>query len=116
MSFSISIRYFFLYFPYINIYELYVKVKDQYVDGQKAILTKLIDDKEAANGQNVNQKSVKEVILSGKGTAGATGTEESFDYLQKHDTVKLAKIRDEQPEQYAALAKAYGQGVRHTSK
>lgn len=93
-----------------------IKAFDGDFDGQKAILTKLIDDKEAANGQNGNQNKVKEVILKGKTTTGATDTVESFDYLQKHDTVKLAKIRDEQPEQYAALAKAYGQGVRHTGK
>jgi hypothetical protein len=93
-----------------------IRAFDGDFDGQTAILTKLIGDKEAANGQNGNQSAVKEVILSGKGTAGTTDTEESFDYLQKHDSVKLAKIRDTEPEKYAALAKAYGQGVRHTSK
>lgn len=93
-----------------------IKAFDGDFDGQKAILTKLIGDKEAANGQNGNQKAVKEVILSGKNNKGVTDTEETFDYLQKHDTVKLAKIREEQPEKYAELAKAYGQGVRHTSK
>jgi hypothetical protein len=93
-----------------------IRAFDGDFDGQTAILTKLIGDKEAANGQNGNQSAVKEVILSGKGTAGGTDTEETFDYLQKHDAVKLAKIRNEQPEQYAALAQAYGKGVRHTSK
>lgn len=93
-----------------------IKAFDGDFDGQKAILTKLIGDKEAANGQNGNQSAVREVILSGKGTSGTTTPEETFDYLQKHDTVKLAKIRTEQPEQYATLAKAYGNGVRHTSK
>lgn len=85
-------------------------------DAQKVILTKLIGDKETANGQGADHTKVKEVILAGKtGTAAAT-TEETFDYLQKHDVVKLTKIRDEQPEQYAKLAKDYASGVRHTSK
>lgn len=93
-----------------------IKAFDADFDGQKVILTKLIEDKEAANGQNGNQTAVKEVILKGKTTAVSTDTEETFDYLQKHDTVKLAKIREDEPEKYAALAKAYGQGVRHTAK
>jgi hypothetical protein len=45
--------------------------------------------------------------LKGK---GAADTEETFDHLQKHDVVKLTKSRDKQPDQYAALVKAYGQG------
>jgi hypothetical protein len=85
-------------------------------EGQKAVLSKLIDDKEAESGQNQDHNKLKEVILSGKGGKGATDTEETFDYLQKHDVVKLAKIRDEEPAKYAALSKAYGQGVRHTNK
>lgn len=85
--------------------------------GQTVILTKLIGDQEATATQSGNHKAVKEVILSGKNTATVgTETDESFDYLQKHDVVKLAKIRDEQPEKYAELAKAYGQGIRHTTK
>lgn len=85
--------------------------------GQTAILNKLIGDKEVAATQSGNQKAVKEVVLSGKNTTtGANGSdaEESFDYLQKHDSVKLAKIRDEEPDKYAQLAKDYGKGVRYT--
>lgn len=93
-----------------------VKAFEGDYDGQTAILTKLIADKETANGQGGDQSKVKEVILAGKTTATTTDTEESFDYLQKHNTVKLAKIRDEQPEQYAKLAKEYAAGVRHTNK
>jgi hypothetical protein len=93
-----------------------IKAFDADFDGQKVILTKLIADKEEANGQNGNQTKVKDVILAGKTTVVSTDTEETFDYLQKNDTVKLAKIREEEPEKYAALAKAYGQGVRHTAK
>lgn len=91
-----------------------IKAFDGDFEGQKAILSKLIDDKEAVNGQSGNQSKIKEVTLAGKTTTTGTETEETFDYLQKHDTVKLAKIRDDQPEKYAQLAKAYGQGVRYT--
>ncbi|MDN3673085.1 hypothetical protein QWY99_08495 [Flavobacterium branchiarum] len=84
-------------------------------DGQTAILTKVIGDKETANGQNGNQTAVKEVILAGKNATGIvpTAPEESFDYLQKHDTVKLAKIRENEPAKYTELAKAYQSGVRY---
>lgn len=85
-------------------------------DAQKVILSKLIGEKETANGQGGDQSKLKEVILAGKTTTTIGDTEESFDYLQKHNTVKLAKIRDEQPEQYAKLAKEYAAGVRHTNK
>ena len=93
-----------------------VKAFEGDYDGQTAILTKLIGEKETANGQGGDQSKVKEVILAGKTTTTITDTEETFDYLQKHNTVKLAKIRDEQPEQYAKLAKDYAAGVRHTNK
>ena len=93
-----------------------VKAFEGDYDGQTAILTKLIGEKETANGQGGDQTKLKEVILAGKTTTTITDTEESFDYLQKHNTVKLAKIRDEQPEQYAKLAKDYAAGVRHTNK
>lgn len=92
-----------------------VKAFESDFDGQTAILTKLIGDKETANGQGGAAEKVKEVILAGKNTNGVstTATEETFDYLQKHDTVKLAKIREDDPTKYAELAKAYGAGVRH---
>lgn len=92
-----------------------VKAFESDFDGQTAILTKLIGDKEAANGQNGNQTAVKEVILSGKNATGIvpTAPEESFDYLQKHDAVKLSKIREDEPAKYAELAKAYQSGVRY---
>ncbi|WP_439228084.1 HK97 family phage prohead protease [Flavobacterium sp. ARAG 55.4] len=82
-------------------------------DGQTVILSKLIGDKEATATQNTNQAAVKEVILAGGKTGAAATTEETFDYLQKYDVLKLAKIRDEQPEQYAKLAKDYANGLRH---
>jgi len=90
-----------------------VKAFESDYDGQTAILTKLISDKETANGQGGDQTKVKEVILAGKSTTPTTTTEESFDYLQKHNTVKLARIREEQPDEYAKLAKDYAAGVRY---
>lgn len=84
--------------------------------GQKAILSKLINDKKADGTQDTRQSAIKEVVLGG-GKNPALGTaEETFDYLQKHDSVKLGKIRSENPEQYAKLAKDYANGVRHTEK
>lgn len=86
--------------------------------GQKLILSKLISEKEAETSQSGNQTAIKEVILKGKSGVGAVGAEgqETFDYLQKFDSVKLGKIRDEDPAKYAQLAKDYAAGVRHPEK
>lgn len=94
-----------------------VKAFESDFDGQTAILSKLIGDKEAENVGSGNQTAVKEVILKGKATSGVatTAPEESFDYLQRHDAVKLSKIRDEEPAKYAQLAKDYQAGVRYTA-
>lgn len=83
--------------------------------GQKVILSKLIADKEGTNAQSANHSAIKEVVLKGKTGTGVAGTEgqETFDYLQKFDSVKLGKIRDEDPAKYAQLAKDYAAGVRH---
>lgn len=93
-----------------------VKAFEGNFEPQKAILSKLITDKEAEKGQNGTHTAIKEVVLGAKNPAAVTQPEETFDYLQKHDAVKLSKIRKEQPEQYAALAKAYGEGVRYIAK
>ena len=86
-------------------------------DGQKVTLSKLISDKEAEGDQAATHQTVKEVVLGGKGSGNGAGTqEETFDYLQKFDTVKLRKIKEENPEQYAKLAKDYANGVRHVEK
>lgn len=84
-------------------------------DGQKAVLSKLVADKEAENTQQGKANTVREVVLG----AGAkpTGTaNESFDYLQKKNPARLRAIRDKEPEEYARLAKDYANGVRYTEK
>jgi hypothetical protein len=85
-------------------------------DGQKAVLSKLIADKEVANGQNTNQNQIKEVILgSGKTGGNVVGNLEStFDYLQKYNVVELKRIRENEPDKYAQLAKEYQNGVRYS--
>ena len=84
-------------------------------DGQKAVLSKLVADKEAENTQQGKANTVREVVL-GVG-AKPTGTaNENFDYLQKYNPAKLRQLRDEQPEEYARLAKEYANGVRYTEK
>ena len=84
-------------------------------DGQKAVLSKLVADKEAENTQQGKANIVREVVLG----AGAkpTGTaDESFDYLQKKNPERLRALRDKEPEEYARLAKEYANGVRYTEK
>ena len=84
-------------------------------DGQKAVLSKLIADKEAENTRQGKANTVREVVL-GAGAKPTSTSDESFDYLQKHNPAKLRQLRDEQPEEYARLAKEYAKGVRYTEK
>ena len=84
-------------------------------DGQKAVLSKLVADKEAENTRQGKAKTVREVVL-GAGAKPTGTSDESFDFLQKHNPAKLRQLRDEQPEEYARLAKEYANGVRYTGK
>ncbi|HNP24625.1 MAG TPA: HK97 family phage prohead protease [Panacibacter sp.] len=52
----------------------------------------------------------------GKKTEAAEDGKDSYDYLQKHNPVELARIHKEDPEKYTKLAKDYGTGVRYTGK
>lgn len=83
-------------------------------EGQKVKLSKLIEDKEAEDVKNGKNAVIGAVVLAGGKQTPVIGGEESFDYLQKNDPVKLAKIRTEEPQKYAQLAKAYAEGVRWT--
>lgn len=60
---------------------------------------------------------VTELIRNGKANLSKTATEdeekECFDYLQKHNHVELSRIRKEEPDRYAALAKDYQNGKRY---
>ena len=84
-------------------------------DGQKAVLSKLVADKEAENTQQGKANTVREVVL-GAGAKPIGTADESFDYLQKKNPERLRAIRDKEPEEYARLAKEYANGVRYTEK
>jgi Caudovirus prohead serine protease len=93
-----------------------IKAFENDPEGQKAMLSKLIADKEVQTQESQgHQSAVREVILKGKNN-GSGVAEETYDYLQKFNAVKLAKIREEQPELYTKLAKEYANGVRHIEK
>ncbi len=66
----------------------------------------------AANGKTA---TIAEMIKLGKETPASTEGKNSYDYLQKHNAVELARIQKEEPEKYAQLAREYGQGVRYKS-
>lgn len=85
-------------------------------DGQHAKLSKLITEKEAVTQKNGKTATVASIIQLSKESGDSADVEESFDYLQKKDPVKLAKIRSEQPDEYNKLCKAYGEGVRYTGQ
>lgn len=89
-----------------------VKAFEADFDGQKAVLSKLITDAQAEQSKNGKQEAVKTVVL-GAGKKPSGSVELTFDYLQKNDPEKLKDIRDNEPEKYVQLAKAYANGVRH---
>ena len=84
-------------------------------DGQKAVLSKLVTDKEAENTRQGKANTVREVVL-GAGAKPTGGAEETFDFLQKHNPERLRLLRDKEPDEYARLAKEYANGVRYTGK
>nr|DAX59635.1 MAG TPA: prohead serine protease [Caudoviricetes sp.] len=84
-------------------------------DGQKAVLSKLVADKEAENTQQGKANTVREVVL-GAGAKPIGTANENFDYLQKKNPERLRALRDKEPEEYARLAKEYANGVRYTEK
>lgn len=69
-------------------------------------------------GGVVKDVKVSDLIQQGKQnlskSAPAADGKDSFDYLQKHNPVELSRIRKDEPERYAELAKAYSGGVRYT--
>lgn len=83
-------------------------------DGQKVKLSKLIDDKEAEDVKTGKNAVIGAVVLAGGKQTPQSTTDESFDFLQKNDAVKLSKMRTEDPVKYAQLAKGYADGVRWT--
>lgn len=85
-------------------------------DGQTAKLSKLIEDKETENTKNERKNKVKDFVgLTKQGSESTPqgGDTECFDYLQRHNVVELRRLKTEEPEKYAELAKAYQQGVRY---
>lgn len=85
-------------------------------DEQHKKLSKLISDKEAENQKDGKKETIEGVIqLNGKKTT-LDPTEETFDYLQKHDVNKLSLIRENEPEKYRKLSLDYANGVRHKEK
>ncbi|WP_281683421.1 hypothetical protein [Zunongwangia profunda] len=82
-------------------------------EGQKAVLSRLIQEKEGSAQQQDRSKTVREVVLSGKGSGKSPNIELNYDYLQKNDPTELRRIRDEEPKKYAELAKGYAAGIRH---
>lgn len=89
---------------------------DNDFDGQTAKLSKLIEDKETENTKNERKDKVKDFVgLTKQGSESTPqgGDTECFDYLQRHNVVELRRLKTEEPEKYAELAKAYQQGVRY---
>ena len=93
-----------------------LKAFDADFEGQKAVLSKVILDKETEETANGTHQKVKEVILAGQGKKPMLTDEQSFDYLQKHDVVELKRIHENEPAKYAQLAKEYANGKRYIAK
>ena len=83
-------------------------------DGQKVKLSKLIEEKEEADVKDGTNATIQAVVLAGGKKAPVNTGDESFDFLQKNDPVRLSKMRTDEPQKYAQLAKGYAEGVRWT--
>jgi HK97 family phage prohead protease len=74
----------------------------------------------ASNQPGSNKAAtIANLIQLGKQTGGEAASsdgKDSFDYLQKHNKVELARIKKEEPEKYAKLCDDYANGLRYTSK
>ena len=57
--------------------------------------------------------SLKTLTNTGNGRQVETDKEECFDYLQKHDTAKLASIKANDPDKYQELVAEYAKGKRY---
>lgn len=92
----------------------------------KKVATEIEDTVEttAPAGSAQTAKVIKNIPVSALLKKGANLKEvdedaegkNTFDYLQRHNTVELNRIRKEEPEKYAQLTKAYGEGVRYKGK
>lgn len=61
------------------------------------------------------QKDVKvsDLIQAAKGRNLSTSTQQTYDYLRKHNPVELNRIKKEEPEEHNRLIQEYANGVRH---
>lgn len=83
-------------------------------EGTKVTLSKLIADAEKDTKVDAQGNAVKEITLNkGVGNPVQDDPKETFDYLRRFDSVKLSKIRDEKPEQYAKMTQDYANGIRY---
>ncbi|MCX6210135.1 MAG: HK97 family phage prohead protease [Bacteroidetes bacterium] len=92
-----------------------------------AQLNKKVDDTESTVETTQGKATatvVKDVKVSAllKRSAGDNSQhdnkdgKDTFDYLQKHNSVELSRIKKEDPEKYNQLATDYGNGIRYTGK
>jgi hypothetical protein len=77
-----------------------------------------VEEVENATANKVTKNvKVTELIKKGNGAqAQEADGKNSFDYLQKHNSVELGRIRAEEPERYSQLAADYAKGVRYQPK
>lgn len=71
---------------------------------------------EAAAVAGAVKKDVKAsdlIQLGKKKDEAKNDPKDCYDYLQKHDPVELARIKNEEPERYVQLQADYGKGVRY---
>ena len=70
----------------------------------------------AANTEGVTTTTTLKAVLDSNAKTvepAKVSATESFDYLQRHETAKLASIKEKEPEKYKQLIADYAKGVRH---
>ena len=97
---------------HVDLKDVFLKAFDGDFDAQKAKLSKMIADAEKDGATDAAQGAVRKVVLGAQGKGGAAAPEVTFDDLQRNNVAELRRLRDEEPETYARLAKEYAAGKR----
>lgn len=96
----------------------------EFIALQKVEATEIIPEgAEAADLTDKTAKVVKDVKVTDmikmakvKTDAPVADGKDCYDYLQRHDSVELGRIKKEEPEKFAELQAGYAKGVRYEKK
>ncbi|MDB0601081.1 HK97 family phage prohead protease [Tenacibaculum maritimum] len=93
----------------------YLTLFDADHDNTKAALNGVLAGVVTTKTPPSNQATLNNFIKDVGGNAGGKNTQTAvtFDYLSKHDSAELKRIKSDEPETFAELVADYAKGVRH---